>query len=301
MKTADKSSSRRLSFTQFLSPSHHHAQIARKRAQSLIAQVDHNSSILLNGNSSPLSSSASLPVSPSTLESPCSSTSSRLHRSRPQPYLERDVQFVERGLPVHGPDHVSFSSRRSNTYTSQHVATHKWRRGKVSKTTRQLYFEDELIPIYPYRSTRFSPPPFPVGPYDDEYDSHEDAAATGCFYLTSWRRTSTDLNHELDHEHEHEHEHTHEHDELIEEEDRHCDREQGSHNRFKPRNESPADSSRPVDPLYTTFSEKLTAQWGVFMLNARFSMFRAQDRVKNGVARMGKMVRRIKTGWQSSV
>jgi hypothetical protein len=48
--------------------------------------------------------------------------------------------------------------------------------------------------------------------------------------------------------------------------------------------------------LYTSASEKFHAHWGTFTFNMRFSMFRAQDRMKDGVTWMGGVVRRMRTG-----
>ncbi|KXN86717.1 hypothetical protein AN958_09708 [Leucoagaricus sp. SymC.cos] len=64
------------------------------------------------------------------------------------------------------------------------------------------------------------------------------------------------------------------------------------HDQERPEREKEEEST----PLYTSTSEKLLAHWGTFTFNMRFTMFRAQDRVKDGLGWVGGFVRRMKIG-----
>lgn len=293
MRFVDDNLPRRSSFTHFLSPTHHHDHTLRKRAQSLHAQSTRRNSILLDGNyrsnqetqtpdrktTLKLSISAPLPSScPSRLRhtpdsdsapwmTPRTSFIDTRHREDPPSTSERRVQFVE---PCSSPDRNHVHTPLREATRSKRITTTKKRTvARVSISTGQLYYIEEPIPEYPFPSTSFSPPPA-------SHHSHSRSLSSLPFRRTSHhipnRRTRDFTSSHSD-----------------------CDDSGGQSGASM----SSGDSGNSNLPLYTSTSEKLHAHWGTFTFNMRFSMFRAQDRMKDGVAWMGGVVRRIKTGRQS--
>lgn len=311
MQATDNKSSRRSSFTHIFSPTRHHESTLRKRAQSLHAQSTRRNSILLNNDSHPynqgtadrksvLKLSISAPLSSShysrshytsdtdATSAPTSRTSFINTRQCEDPpnSTERKVQFVELSL-----DHSRSSMRETMRTHSASIRTHnttikKRTVARVSITSGRIYYIEEAIPEFQFPSTRFSPPPSATPRAHSYPIFHSRSLST-----ISIRRqplSSTHLGCGVNrYTHHFANDYQNDHFDDTEGVGRGLQTGVGNSNRS-------FSFTSPPAPLYVSTSEKLHARWGTFTLNMRFSMFRAQDKVKNGVVWMGGVVKRLK-------
>lgn len=299
MQVVGDKSSRRSSFTHIFSPSRHHESTLRKRAQSLHAQSTRRNSILLNNDSHPYSQgtldrksvlklSISAPLSSShcsrshytsdadTASAPTSRTSFIDTRQCEDPpnSSERKVQFIELSIDR------SRSSMRDATRTCNMTAK-KRTVARVSISSGRIYYIEEVLPEYRFPGTRFSPPP-PTTPRAHSYPLfHPRSLSAASIRRLSNTHQSCGANRYTHYTANDCQPSNRDHAEDIREEFQ----SGGSRNSSFP---------SPQAPLYISSSEKLHARWGTFTLNMRFSMFRVQDKMRNGVTWMGGVVKRFK-------
>lgn len=303
MQVVYNKSSRRSSFTNIFSPTRYHESTLRKRAQSLHAQSTRRNSILINNDSHPYSEgtldrksvlklSISAPLSSShQSRSHCTSDTDTAFVPTPRTSFidtrqcedppnsaERKVQFVEFSL-----DHNNRSSLRDTT-RNQYNTTRKRSVARVSISSGRIYYIEEDIPELRLASTRFSPPP-PTSPRSHSYPQFRSRSLSAISIRPRALTTIPGGSRANRHTHY-----------STDNRDR---GEEGIGGGFFPSGTGDSSSnsfntSSPQEPLYISASERLYAQWGTFTLNVRFGMFRAHDKVKNGVAWVGGVVRRFR-------
>ena len=255
----------------------------------------------------------------SSLKQPQSSFIKTRHHEEPPSSTERKVQFVEpQSLHRHRENHhTSISVDESSLLLSnapvcptssvyRRIAPTKNRTvARISISTGKLYYIQEPIPEYPFPSTCFSPPPSPSRSYARHHRRHSHSF-NFTFRRTSQHHKHTSLAGVCSHLRQQSVTSGLHYDCPIQDHDGcgcgELQRDSGSSSTSTP--SSTAQSQRhhyhdregESTPLYTSASEKFHAHWGMFAFNMRFGMFRAQDRMKDGVAWMEGVVRRMKTG-----
>jgi len=309
-----------------------HAQSTREKSILLHDSTSHSNledtqTTTVDKKNIKLSISAPLPASSSptgptrfdteftsSLKLPPSSFIKARHHEEPPSSSERKVQFAEpqslhRDRESH---HPSISMDASSLLLSDPPAlpascacrkitpTKKRTVARVSISTGKLYYIQEPIPDFP--STCFSPPPSPSRSHHrhqfhsfnltfrraSQHRKHRSLAGV-CSHLRQQSATSG-LRYEC----------------LIQDHDS-CGCGELQRENESPGTSTPSSTAQSREghryhdregestPLYTSASEKFHAHWGMFAFNMRFGMFRAQDRMKDGVA----WIRRMKTGKQN--
>ncbi|KAF9443239.1 hypothetical protein P691DRAFT_425613 [Macrolepiota fuliginosa MF-IS2] len=285
---------RRSSFTNYFSPAHHHESTLRNRAQSLNTQSQRGYSILQSDSlsrvpehqpptadrKSILKFSISVPLPASHPSRPFAydteSTSSPALRTSfldagqhedPPNTSERKVQFVEPESPSVRTQIRTPSPRLgTHTHTSPAFPTKTRSVARISLSTGKLYYVEEPITEYPVvAGTCFSPPPSPPRTHALPFRRSPQHTPRPGSYPYTPNTTTPRFSSAIT-----------------------------RHRSSASTNSSQSEHSQ--SPLYSSPSEKLHAHWGTFTLNMRFSMFRAQDRMKDGVAWMGGVVKRMKPG-----
>jgi len=252
----------------------------------------------------------------SSLKLPPSSFTKARHHEEPPSSSERKVQFAEpqslhRDRESH---HPSISVDASSLLLSDSPALpassacrkiipiKKRTVARVSISTGKLYYIQESIPEYPFPSTCFSPPPSP----SRSHHRHHFHSFNFTFRRTSQHRKHRSLASVCSHLQQQSATSGLRYECPIQDHDScgcgELQRESESLGTSTPSSTAQSreghryhDREGESTPLYTSASEKFHAHWGMFAFNMRFGMFRAQDRMKDGVA----WIRRMKTGRQN--